>query len=117
VKNVQLQSRDAYWQDTREQLKSVQMRGDFFTILGLVGIGGLLWANHEPGDGFGTYALAGVGIALVVICGPLWFVTRRKRRISAARFTCPQCGHAPHDTEISAVAETLVCQQCNHPLD
>jgi hypothetical protein len=112
-----MQHRDEYWQDTREQLKSVQTRGDFLTLLGLAIIGGLLWAYHEPGDGFGFYALAFIAISLVVICGPLWFVTRRKRSISAARLTCPHCGHAPHDTEISEVAETRQCQHCNHPLD
>jgi hypothetical protein len=117
VKNVQLQHRDAYWQDTREQLKSAQNRGDLFTLLGLAGIGALLWATHEPGDGFTMYALAGVAIAVVVICGPLWFVNRRKRSISAARLTCTHCGHAPHDTEISEVAETRQCQRCDHPLE
>lgn len=117
MKDVHLQPREAFWQDTREQLKSIQNRGDFFTLLGLIAIGALLWATHEPGDGFTTYAMAGVAIALVVICGPLWFVTRRKRMLSAARLTCPHCGHAPHDTEISEVAETRQCQHCNHPLD
>lgn len=117
MKNAQLQHRDAYWQDTREQLKSVQNRGDFLTLVGLVVIGGLLWAWYEPDKGFGSFALAGIAVALIVICGPLWFVTRQKRNISAARLTCPHCGHRPHDTEISEVAETRQCQQCNRSLD
>jgi hypothetical protein len=117
VKNVPVQHREAFWQDTREQLKSAQSRGDFFTVLGLAVIGGLLWVYHEPGDGFGSVALAGIAFALIVICGPLWFVTRRKRSISAARLTCPHCGHAPHDTEIAEVAETRQCQRCNQSLD
>jgi hypothetical protein len=120
VKNAHAGSehRDAYWEATREQLKSAQNRADLLSVLGLASIGILLWVYHEPGDGFGRRALVGIALALVAICAPTWFVTRRKRRISAARgLTCPHCGCAPHDTEIFEVAQTRHCQRCEQPLD
>lgn len=110
--------RDAYWQATREQLKSAQKRADLLSLSGLASICVLLWLYHEPGDGFGRVALAGIGLALLAICIPLWLVTRHKRRISAARgLTCPHCGCVPHDTEIVEVAQTRQCQRCEQPLD
>ncbi len=110
--------RDAYWEATREQLKSAQNRADLLSLLGLASICGLLWIYHEPGDGFGIRALVGLGLALIAIFVPLWFVTRRKRHISAVRgLNCPHCGYAPHDTEILEVAQTRHCQRCEQPLD
>jgi hypothetical protein len=120
VKNAHAESqhRDAYWQATREQLKSAQNRADLFTLLGVLAFGALLWFNREPGDGFSPVARAGVAIALLVICAPLWFVTRRKRRISATRgLICQHCGYLPHDTEISEAVNTRHCQRCDQPLD
>jgi hypothetical protein len=120
VKNAHAESqhRDAYWEATREQLKSVQNRADLFTLLGVLAIGALLWFNRDPGDGFSEVARAGIAIALLVICAPLWFVTRRKRRISATRgLICQHCGYAPHDTEISEAVNTRHCQRCDQPLD
>ena len=116
--HVEQDHREAYWRDTREQLKAAQKRADVLTLLGLAAIAGLLWAYHEPGDGFGPRALTGLGIALVVICAPLWFLTRRKRSISVARgLVCQQCGYTPHDTEISEVASTRRCKRCEQSLD
>jgi hypothetical protein len=113
-----MQERDQYWQVTREQLKAVQNRGDLATVLGLLGFGALLWMYYEPDVGFTQLAMAGIAVALVVICAPAWLVARRKRSISVARgLVCPHCGHAPHDTEISEVVETRRCQNCNQPLD
>jgi hypothetical protein len=108
---------EAYWQATREQLKAAQKRADRISLAGVVAIGGLLWVYHEPGDGFGRLALAGIGIALIVIGVPLWFVTRRKREISATRgLICSSCAYVPHDTEISEVAANRVCPNCEKPL-
>jgi hypothetical protein len=107
----------ADWEATREQLKAAQARADRLTLLGLALIGLLLWLYHEPGDGFGAVALAVIVLALIVICVPLWMVTRRKRAISASRLTCRHCGYRPHDTEISEVAETHQCQRCQRPLE
>jgi hypothetical protein len=120
VKNAHAGSehRDAYWEATREQLKSAQNRADLLSLLGVGSICALLWLYHEPGDGFGRLALAALGLALFAIFLPLWFVTRRKRRISAARgLTCRHCGSVPHDTEIFEAAQTRHCQRCEKPLD
>ena len=120
MKNAHVESghRDAYWEATREQLKSAQKRADLVTLFGVLAIGALLWFNREPGEGFGPMAQAGMAIALVVICAPLWFVTRRKRRITATRgLICQHCGYVPHDTEISEVASTQHCQRCEKSLD
>ena len=117
MKNVHAGSepRDATWQSTREQLKSAQNRADLLSLLGLAAICALLWIYHEPGDGFGTTAALGVGLALIVICVPVWIVARRKRMISA-RLTCQGCGYVPHDTEISEVTDTHQCPRCGQSL-
>jgi hypothetical protein len=53
----------------------------------------------------------------MVIGVPLWFVTRRKREISATRgLICSSCAYVPHDTEISEVAANRVCPNCEKPL-
>jgi hypothetical protein len=110
--------RDAYWEATREQLKSAQNRADLFTLVGVLAICVLLWFNSEPDRGFDPVLQAGIAIALLVICAPLWFVTRRKRRITATRgLICNHCGYVPHDTEISEVASTRHCQRCDKSLD
>jgi hypothetical protein len=110
--------REAYWQATREQLKSAQNRADMFTLIGVLAVGALWWFNREPEGGFSSVAQAGLAIALLVICAPLWFVTRRKRRISATRgLICQHCGYMPHDTEISEAVNTRHCQRCDQPLD
>jgi hypothetical protein len=116
VSHLESESRDAYWAATREQLRSAQNRADLFTLSGLAAVCALLWLYREPGEQPVTRAIAGVGVALAVICVPLWFVTRRKRRISAL-LTCPHCGHVPHDTEISEIVNTRRCQSCETPLD
>jgi hypothetical protein len=118
VNHFDSESRDAYWAATREQLRSAQNRADLFTLLGLAAVCALLWLYHEPGEQLAPWLLAGIGVALVVIGAPLWFVTRHKRRISAMRgLTCKHCGHVPHDTEIFEVANTRQCQSCERPLD
>jgi hypothetical protein len=116
--HVGTEHRDAYWEATREQLKSAQKRADQWSLLGLGAICVLLWIYHEPGDGFGQRAIVGIALALIAICLPLWFVTRRKRDISAERgLTCPHCGWVPHDTEIVEVAQTRQCPRCEQSLD
>ncbi len=118
MKHIESDAREAYWAATREQLKSAQNRADLFTLLGLVAVCAWLWLYHEPGEQLAVWMLAGVGVSLAVICLPLWFVTRRKRRISEMRgLNCPHCGHVPHDTEISEVANTRQCQSCEKSLD
>jgi hypothetical protein len=120
VKNAHVESepREAYWQATREQLKSAQNRADRIALLGVAAIGLLLWTYHEPGDGFGPIALTGVGVALAVICTTAWVATRSKRRISAERgLVCRHCGAVPHDTEIAEVAATRHCQRCYRSMD
>jgi hypothetical protein len=108
---------DAYWQATREQLKAAQKRADLISLAGVITLVSLLWVYHEPGDGFGRMALAGLGIALVVIGVPVWFMTRRKREITATRgLICAHCAYVPHDTEIFEVAATRVCPHCSKPL-
>lgn len=102
---------DAYWRSTREQLKTAQNRADLLSLLGLAAVAVLLWVYHEPGDGFGSMAAASIGLALIVICVPVWIVARRKRLISA-RLTCTSCGYVPHDTEISEVTDTHQCPRC-----
>ena len=118
MSHLESESRDAYWAATREQLRSAQNRADLFTLLGLAAVCVLLWRYREPGQQLAFRMIAGIGVALVVIGLPLWFVTRRKRRISALRgLTCPHCGHVPHDTEISEIVNTRRCQSCEKPLD
>jgi hypothetical protein len=108
---------EAYWQATREQLQAAQKRADLISLSGAVALGGLLWIYHEPGDGFGHLALAGIGLALLVIGLPVWFLTRRKREITATRgLICKHCAYVPHDTEISEVAATRICPGCSNPL-
>ena len=108
---------EAYWQATREQLEAAQKRADLLTLAGVIALSGLLWVYHEPGDGFGRMALAGIGIALLVIGVPVWFVTRRKRQITATRgLICAHCSHVPHDTEISEIVASRVCPNCSKPL-
>jgi hypothetical protein len=120
VKNVHVESghRDAYWEATRERLKSAQKRADSFTLVGVLAIGALLWVYREPGEQIGLWTAVAIGAALIAICAPLWFVTRRKRRITASRgLICRHCGYVPHDTEISEVANTRHCQRCEQSLD
>lgn len=118
MSQLESESRDAYWAATREQLKSAQNRADLFTLSGLAAVCALLWLYHEPGERLATWLVAGIGVALALICLPLWFVTRHKRRISALRgLTCPHCGHVPHDTEISEIVNTRQCQSCEKSLD
>jgi hypothetical protein len=118
MSHLESESRDAYWAATREQLRSAQNRADLFTLLGLAAVGALLWLYRGPGEQLATWMIACLGVALAVICLPLWFVTRRKRRISALRgLTCPHCGHVPHDTEISEIVNTRQCQSCEKSLD
>ena len=119
MKNAHVESghRDAYWEATREQLKAAQNRADVITLAGVLAIAALLWFTREPDQGFGPMALAGIAIALLAICAPLWFVTRRKRRISATRgLICQHCGYVPHDTEISEIVSTRECNRCQKPL-
>ena len=116
--HLESESRDAYWAATREQLRTAQNRADLFTLSGLAAVCVLLWWYRQPGVLPGIRMIAGIGVALAVICLPLWFVTRRKRRISALRgLTCPHCGHVPHDTEIAEVVNTRQCQSCEKSLD
>jgi len=115
--HVETGKRDDYWESARDELKTAQNRADLFTLMGLAALCGLLWAYHEPGDGFTAKAVMVIAFALVVIGVPLWFVTRRKRQISARHLTCPHCGTVPHDTEIAAAVGTRHCQRCDHTLD
>jgi hypothetical protein len=122
VKNAHVGSahRDAYWQATREQLKFAQKWADRFTLAGVVTICTLLWFYYEPGEQSGWWTAVGIGLVLVIIfvCVPLWFVTRRKRRITATRgLICQHCGYVPHDTEVVEVASTRHCQRCEKSLD
>lgn len=117
MKNAHARSehRDANWQTTRDQLKTTQNRADLLSLLGLTAICALLWVYHEPGDGFGTTSALGLGLALIVICVPVWIVARRKRMISA-RLTCQSCGYVPHDTEVSEITDTHQCPRCAQSL-
>lgn len=107
---------DAYWQSTREQLKAAQKRADLLSLLGVAAIGVLLWLYNEPGDGLSSTAMAGMALALIVICVPVWIVARRKREISLS-LTCENCGYVPHDTEISEVTDTHQCPRCAKTLE
>lgn len=106
---------DAYWQTTREQLRAAQHRADLISLVGVAVVSILLWVYHEPGDGFGSMVMAAIGLALVVICVPVWIVARRKRLL-AASLTCQSCGYVPHDTEISEIADTHQCPRCTRTL-
>jgi len=111
-------SRDAYWEATQAQLKSAQTRGDLLSLLGLGLLCLVLWQDHDPGDDVVRWAAGVAGIGLLIVALPQFLVLRRKRHISAARgMTCRNCGHVPHDTEISTSATTRHCQQCDHTLD
>jgi hypothetical protein len=112
MKQVEPEGGVAYGENVREQLKAAQLRADLFTLLGMVCAGALLWRSFQSDEAAGTWTFASVPITILVICLPLWFLTRRRRRISAARLTCRHCGYVPHDTEISEVAETMTCQRC-----
>jgi hypothetical protein len=110
-------SRDAYWEATQAQLKSAKARGDLFSLLGLGLLCLLLWQDHDPGDDVVGWAAGIAGIGLLIVALPQLLVLRRKRHISAARgMTCRHCGHVPHDTEISASADTRHCQSCEQDL-
>jgi len=109
-------SRDAYWQATRDELKSAQKRGDILSLVGLGLVGVLLWYYRGP-EHLAMWAAGFATIGLAIVALPQWFVARRKRRISAARgMTCQHCGYVPHDTEISDVVSTRECRRCEQPL-
>lgn len=114
----QIESKGAadYGGEVREQLKAAQHRADLFTLLGMLCTAALIWRTLQSETGTVQWTFASVAIAMAVICLPLWYVTRRKRSISAARLTCRHCGYVPHDTEISEVAETMTCQRCAKPV-
>jgi hypothetical protein len=110
--------RDAYWEATQAELKSTQKRGDLVTVIALALVLTVLWLNFTPGENTLWWTIGCVAVALLCIGAPLWFVTQRKRRISAARgLICGHCHYVPHDTEITEVVATRACQRCNRPLD
>jgi hypothetical protein len=117
LKQVRSEHGAAYWKATRDELKTAQHRADLFTLLGMSTIGALLWLNFQSEDPAGNWLMTSVALAVLAICAPLWYVTQRKRRISATRLKCDHCGYIPHDTEISEVADTLRCPHCEKPLD
>jgi hypothetical protein len=118
VQNVYDQrSRDAYWLATRIELKSIQRRGDVFVLIAAGVLLALLAFNREKSAELNWW-LAGGGLLLFVISTSLWFVTKRRRSVAAARgLVCRACGYMPHDTEISEVAETRQCSHCASSLD
>ena len=120
VDSSQLNSagRDAYWEATQAQLKTAQTRGDLLSLVGLGLLCFALWQDRGPADDVVSWAAGVAGIGLLIVALPQLLVLRRKRHISAVRgMTCRNCGHVPHDTEISESANTRHCQQCDHTLD
>jgi len=110
-------SRDAYWQATKEQLRSAQKRGDVLSVLGISLLGLLSWQYYEPGALAVTWAASVAAVSLVLVALPQLFAARRKRRISAMRgMNCQHCGYVPHDTEISEVVSARECNRCQKPL-
>ena len=110
-------SRDAYWQATQSELKSIRKRGDVLILAGAAVLLSLLAWYHERSDSLASWLIAG-GLLLAVILLSLWFVTTRKRRVAVTRgLVCTQCDYMPHDTEIEEVAETRACPRCEKSLE
>jgi heme/copper-type cytochrome/quinol oxidase subunit 3 len=110
-------SRDAYWQATQSELKSIRKRGDFLILAGTTVLLALLAFYHEKSNDLAAWLVAG-GLLLAVIVFALWFVATRKRRIAITRgLVCLRCDYMPHDTEIDEVAVTRACTRCGHSLE
>lgn len=111
------QGRDAYWQATQTELKTIRKRGDVLTLTGAAALLALIFVYRDRSQELATWLVA-VTILLAVIGTSLWFVTSRKRRIAIARgLVCARCAYMPHDTEIDEVASTRTCPHCDQALD
>jgi hypothetical protein len=109
-------SRDSYWNATQEELQSVKRRGDFL-VVGIAGA--LILAALLVRDRYSSFELwlATAGTVAVVIVTGVWFVVSRTRRIVAARgLTCEQCHYVPHDTEVVDVLSSRRCPRCEAEL-
>lgn len=105
-------ARESYWGATQAELRSARRNGD---LLILAGVGALLAAlaimRGRSGDLHDWLIVEGLVFAVIVV--GVWFVTRRKRRIAAARgLVCNTCSYTPHDTEIEEVAADRRCPRC-----
>jgi len=111
------QGRDAYWNATQTELKSIRKRGDVVALIGAAALLALVFFYRDHSQELGTWLIAAV-LMLAVIGGSLWFVTSRKRRVAIARgLVCTHCSYMPHDTEIDEVAESRTCPHCERSLD
>jgi len=111
------QGRDAYWDATQSELRSIRKRGDMLTLAGASVLLALIFVFREHAQEISAWLVASV-LLFAVIGASLWFVTSRKRRLVLARgLVCTHCEYVPHDTEIDEVAATRTCPHCERALD
>jgi len=110
-------SRDAYWQATQSELKSIRKRGDILILGGAAVLFALLAVYRERSGNLAAWLIA-AALLLAVMFVSLWFVTTRKRRLAVTRgLVCTHCAYMPHDTEIEEVAVTRTCPRCEVSLE
>jgi len=118
VKSTPLErgSRDSYWNTTQAELQSVKRSGDLL-VVGIAGalIVAALLVRDRYSD-FELWLVTAGTVALVIVTG-VWFVVTRTRRIVAARrLACGNCDYMPHDTEIVDVLHSRSCPRCKSEL-
>jgi hypothetical protein len=116
--SVDSHARDAYWHATQAELKSIQNRGDAVTLLLVATVGALLAIFRNSWEQATAWNILVVTLPFVAISISVWFVISRRRRVAAARgLVCGECGYMPHDTEITAIAQTRSCPRCEASLE
>jgi hypothetical protein len=118
MKNASIaQAREARWQATREELQSIQKRGNIFTTAGLALLCALLAFNVVERGAIEPWGIIGAAAALVMVAASVWFVITRKRRLAESRgLTCVACQYRPHDTDIQDIVNSGICPRCEEPL-
>lgn len=115
--SVDPRSREAYWQATQSELKSIRRRGDLLILGGALVLLALVALNREYSRELVAWLVV-AGALVLVFLASLWFVTKRKRRVAMTRgLVCGSCDYMPHDTEIDDVASSRRCPRCNHALE
>jgi hypothetical protein len=111
-----LRCQDSYWNTTQDELKAARRRGDTGVLAGAVILLALLFFNREHASETAWWVIGSAAL-LAIIVPSTWYVAKRRRRIAMARgLECASCSYVPHDTEITAVAESRCCLRCGESL-
>ena len=105
-------ARESYWGATQAELRSARRNGDLLILAGVGLLLAALLVARGSTDDLRIWLVV-EGLVFSVIVAGVWFVTKRKRRIAAARgLICSTCSYTPHDTEIEEVAADRRCPRC-----